>query len=456
MPRRKLSNNKRKNPDEPWITAGIKNSIKTKTKLHKKATRSCSTVDWQTYKRFQNLLTKTKHKAEQLYYRNLSILYGQNKSKTWKLINEISKRKRKSNVTIKSLIDKDGNRLEEDKDKANCLNSHLTSIGQKMADEAKSKNETMTDPLDYIKKEVNSSMFLNYTSASEIFKCISKLDNKRSSGYDLINNHILKATNSTISPYLEILFNHCINQAVFPANFKIAQVIPLFKGGNREDLNAYRPISLLPAIGKLFERLLAYRLTNHLAMHNILSEHQFGFRENHSTELAICDIHEKLLHNLDKGLSSCTVFLDLAKAFDSVSHSILLRKLEKYGVRGIALDLFASYLHGRSQFVKGGGCAPDFCCRCFCVCPPATDMPDMMHPYKWCGTMDIDFFFSFECLRGFGFFSFSGSPQIEGIFFSPAFDFQRCSAPTFLNIFSGFQREVLDGTHGHLTAQPDF
>ena len=87
-------------------------------------------------------------------------------------------------------------------------------------------------------------------------------------------------------------------------------------------------------------------------MYNILSSHQFGFREKFSTELAITDIHEKLLHNLDKGLSSCSIFLDLAKAFDSVSHPILLRKLEKYGIRGIALKLFKSYLSNRSQFVK--------------------------------------------------------------------------------------------------------
>ena len=108
----------------------------------------------------------------------------------------------------------------------------------------------------------------------------------------MINNQILKATNTTISGYLEILFNHCINQGIFPSSFKIAKVIPLFKGGCREDLNCYRPISLLPAIGKLFEKLLAYRLTNHLKMNKILCDHQFGFRENHSTELAISDIHE--------------------------------------------------------------------------------------------------------------------------------------------------------------------
>ena len=97
------------------------------------------------------------------------------------------------------------------------------------------------------------------------------------------------------------------------------------------------------------------RLTNHLHIHNILSNHQFGFRESYSTELAVNDIHEKLLYNLDNSLHSCTIFLDLAKAFDSVSHSILLSKLEKYGVRGLALKLFKSYLSDRSQYVKVNG-----------------------------------------------------------------------------------------------------
>ena len=87
-------------------------------------------------------------------------------------------------------------------------------------------------------------------------------------------------------------------------------------------------------------------------MHDILSKHQFGFRENFSTELALVDIHEKLLSNLDNGLSSCAIFLDLAKAFDSVSHTILIRKLEKYGVRGLPLKLLSSYLSNRKQFVR--------------------------------------------------------------------------------------------------------
>ena len=84
----------------------------------------------------------------------------------------------------------------------------------------------------------------------------------------------------------------------------------------------------------------------------MFSKHQFGFRAKFSTEFAATDLYEKLLHNLDQGLNSCTIFLDLAKAFDSVNHKILLRKLNHYGVRGKALSLFQSYLSGRSQFLK--------------------------------------------------------------------------------------------------------
>ena len=118
------------------------------------------------------------------------------------------------------------------------------------------------------------------------------------------------------------------------------------------DLNCYRPISLLPAIGKLLEKIISARVISFFDAYDLFSPHQFGFRAKFSTEYAVLDIYEKLLHNLDKGLSSCAIFLDLAKAFDTVSHDILLRKLQKYGIRGNALSLIQSYLTARKQFVK--------------------------------------------------------------------------------------------------------
>ena len=95
-------------------------------------------------------------------------------------------------------------------------------------------------------------------------------------------------------------------------------------------------------------------MLNFFDKNNILSKHQLGFRPKFTTEYAILDVYEKLIHNLDSGLTTCTIFLDLAKVFDSVSHDILLKKLEYYGVRGVALDLFTSYLSNRKQLTRIG------------------------------------------------------------------------------------------------------
>ena len=120
----------------------------------------------------------------------------------------------------------------------------------------------------------------------------------------------------------------CIKDGVYPDIFKLAHVVPLFKGGDKNDPNCYRPISLLPALGKLLEKVVSLQTVDYLNDNNLISNKQYGFREGFSTEFAILDIYEKLLSNLDKGLTSCTIFLDLAKAFDSVNHDILLKNLK--------------------------------------------------------------------------------------------------------------------------------
>ena len=193
---------------------------------------------------------------------------------------------------------------------------------------------------------------INPTTVDEVFELIQKLKNNKACGYDLISNKVLNSTCKTIAPFITCSFNSCIVNGVFPDCFKVAQVVPLFKGGDKESPTCYRPISLLPALGKLLEKIVSVRALDHLNENNLLSENQFGFRKFFSTEYAILDLFEKLLHNLDNKLSSCAIFLDLAKAFDSVDHTILLRKLSKYGFKNNFLNFFSSYLDSRSQFVK--------------------------------------------------------------------------------------------------------
>ena len=234
------------------------------------------------------------------------------------------------------------------------MNEHFGTVGSNMSKKFDNLNPNLLkDPLGFINRPSNIySMMMFDTDHRETYKLISKLVNKNSCAYDLVSNKILKATIDIITPYLVVLFNKCIKEGVFPNSFKLAEVIPLFKGGDKQDPDRYRPISLLPTIGKLFEKILSIRVLKFLSKHEIVSKHQIGFRAKFSTDYAFIDIYDKLINNLDKGLSSCAIFLDLAKAFDSVDHRILLKKLDYYGIRGKALQLFESYLNSRSQYVK--------------------------------------------------------------------------------------------------------
>ena len=354
MPVKPLSRKQRRFFNKPWITKGIKVSIKTKNKMFRICKSSSEPSLLEKYRVYRNLLTRLKSRAKNNYYADLAIQYGNDKSKIWRLVNEITKRKRITNNSIKSIIDKNGDKLHDPKLIANSLNEHFSTIGEKMASDLEMSANPTKDPLDYITTDVEANFLPSLTNTSEILKLISKLNDKKASGYDSISNKILKATRHTIAPYIAALINKCIQDGVFPECFKKAQIVPLFKGGEKDSRNCYRPISLLPALGKLLEKVMSVRVTDFLNTNNLISNHQFGFREGFSTEYAILDIYEKLLNNLDRGSSSCAIFLDLAKAFDSVDHGTLLRKLPKYGIRGNALNFFKSYLTTRSQFVKLG------------------------------------------------------------------------------------------------------
>jgi hypothetical protein len=135
----------------------------------------------------------------------------------------------------------------------------------------------------------------------------------------------------------------------------IAKVIPIYKSGDRQSMDNYRPISLLSNFSKILEKIVAIRLTNFLEANNILSDHQFGFRKAHSTLHPLIHFMNKITSNLSAKKHTLAIFCDLRKAFETVDHEILLKKLEKVGVRGVELAWFKSYLSDRQQFVIVNG-----------------------------------------------------------------------------------------------------
>ena len=132
---------------------------------------------------------------------------------------------------------------------------------------------------------------------------------------------------------------------------KIARVIPVFKAKDKTFMGNYRPISLLPSICKVLEKVVHHRLYAFLTKKSILNDNKYGFRPAHSTIDAVSKFTTHVLKSLENKLCTLAVFMDLSKAFDTIDHNILLAKLEYYGVRGITLEWFRSYLCNRSQFV---------------------------------------------------------------------------------------------------------
>ena len=155
------------------------------------------------------------------------------------------------------------------------------------------------------------------------------------------------------------MINFCFSVGIFPNFLKIAIVLALLKKGDPFNLLNYRPISLLHFISKIFEKCLFNRLHDYSISKNIISERQFGFLRGKSTEQAIVSLTEYLYKILDDKEIALNVFIDFRKAFDTVDHCILLKKLERYGIRGMPLKLVESYLSNRSQKVRIGDCVSE-------------------------------------------------------------------------------------------------
>ena len=155
------------------------------------------------------------------------------------------------------------------------------------------------------------------------------------------------------------IFNLSISTGLVPDQLKLAKVVPIYKSGDSDLCNNYRPISVLPVFSKIFERIIHKRLYNFLTRNSLLHSSQFGFRKNFSSYMAVLEAYNNIVSHLDKGEHTAGIFLDLSKAFDTISHDILITKLQHYGVRGNALEWFRNYLNERKQYVSYNNCNSD-------------------------------------------------------------------------------------------------
>jgi hypothetical protein len=284
-------------------------------------------------------------KVERDHY---DLLFRQNRNnlrKTWSVIKDVINKKTRSELVNSFMVNDEI--ITEKKAIADGFNDFFVNIGPNLAKQIPENNK---DPLEYIRKDIANSMYMHDVEADEIKKVISSL-NTGSPGWDDIHAKVLKSSfHLHIVPLLHIV-NLSFTQGIFPNELKIARVVPIYKNGNNILFNNYRPVSVLPVFSKVFERLMYSRLLSFIQKHDILYKYQFGFREGHNTNMALIILVDKIMNALDNGEIVLGIFLDFSKAFDTVNIDILLRKLFKYGVRGVCLDWFKSYFSNRKQFV---------------------------------------------------------------------------------------------------------
>ena len=190
------------------------------------------------------------------------------------------------------------------------------------------------------------------TTKQEIKRIIKSFKPKQSSGHDGFSNKLIKDLSDEIALPLCMIFNKSLEEGVFPACMKMADVIPLFKSKDRTNKANYRPISLLMTISKVLEKIMYKRTYNFMDHNGLIYRSQYGFRNNHSCELAASELLGEIVKGKDTKKHTLVVYLDLSKAFDTLDHNILLRKLEHYGIRGPASDWFKDYLTGRTLRAK--------------------------------------------------------------------------------------------------------
>lgn len=307
------------------------------------------------YRELQKLIEIMSKSDKKSYYGNKFECSLHNPRHTWKVINELIYNK---TTESKSVLPKElcvnGVAYSEATDICDIFNDFFVNIGSNLADSNQSTFTSQTTSTQENASQNNCIHEFPPVTEPEIINIIKSLNSNAAAGYDEISSKVVKNSAKELAPILVQLINECFRTGSFPDLLKIARVLPIFKEGNSNDPGNYRPISILPILSKIYEMVIRNRMMLYLEKINFINKDQYGFQRNANTTAACLNLIEEIYKNIEQKHKTCSVFIDVRKAFDSVDHVMLIRKLEEIGFKDKTIDIFKSYLFNRKQFVMIG------------------------------------------------------------------------------------------------------
>ena len=352
----------------PFMTKSLRKMIMHRSRCKNAYFKNKTVENWEKYRKLRNDCVKFTKKAKKEYFQNLNSKSLNDNKNFWKIIKPFFTNKGFKNSKI--LLVENNEIISDCANVAEIMNDHFANVGTKFVSNVPMSSDYVVsvDHIDNIiltyrnhpsvikirdrienRKQFTKFSF-SHVTPSHIEAVIAGLNPQKAVGYDYIPPRVLIETVSIVKQPLSLIFNTSVDECIFPSKLKFANVSPLFKKGDNTNKENYRPISILPVVSKIFERVILQQMSTFVI--NVISPYLCGFRKGYSTQHALLRLMNKLNLNLDNKLKVGLFMMDLSKAFDCVPHDLLIAKLDAYGFERDALNLIYSYLKDRNQRVK--------------------------------------------------------------------------------------------------------
>ena len=312
------------------------------------------------YKVWRNKVIKLIEKSKKVQYQEFINKNKGNPSSIFKLFKEVGAGKGPQKQSSVESIKKGETLIEEPTEIADEFNDFFVNVASKLKEPTTSTSHEKLKEFCQEKLPPNTKFEIPSINREKVLKFLINIDVNKATGTDMIGPRLLKYAAPYIADEITFICNQSIAKSVFPSKWKEAKVTPLFKSGPHEEVNNYRPISILPVLSKVLEKHVHESLYDYLKSFDLLHKTQSGFRAQHSCETALVNMVDSWLNAMDNGKMIGVVLVDFKKAFDLVDHQILLNKLEIYGIKDDALSWFNTYLTSRKQQVSINNCKSDF------------------------------------------------------------------------------------------------